>query len=101
MLVIGLGFCNVSAVQTFIVHLLRTERWPFVQSNATWPLQLSSFGTMAVGIAVCYIPGMNSAFQLTEIDVRFYGFLVALVIGYSLTMQVFKFVYIKVFKSWL
>lgn len=50
---------TVCRVQTFIVHLLRTERIPFIQSCAAWPLLLSSFGTMAAGIAICYVPGLN------------------------------------------
>ena len=49
------------------MHLLRTERWPFLQSRAAWPLQLSSFSTMLAGIVMCYIPGLAGAFQLTEV----------------------------------
>lgn len=52
--------------QTFIVHLLRTERLPFIQSRATWPLMLSSFGTMAIGAVLCFIPQVSSSAQVWQ-----------------------------------
>jgi len=88
-------------VQTFIVHLLRTERWPFLHSRAAWPLILSSFGTMVLGVVIPYIPGLGPAFQLIHINPSFYGFMAAIVLGYCLAMQAFKYVYIKVFGTWL
>ena len=87
--------------QTFIVHLLRTEKIPFLQSTAAWPLLLSSFGTMAAGIAICYIPGLNAALSLTAIFPSFYAFLVAIVAGYCVWAQLVKGLYIKTFRSWL
>jgi Mg2+-importing ATPase len=83
------------------VHLLRTEKIPFLQSTAAWPLLLSSFGTMAAGIIICYIPGLNAALSLTAIFPSFYGFLVAIVLGYCLWAQAVKALYIRVFQSWL
>ncbi len=88
-------------MQTFIVHLLRTERWPFLHSRAALPLTLSSFGTMVAGIVIPYIPGLGPAFQLIHIDPSFYGFMAAIVFAYCLAVQAFKHVYIKVFGTWL
>ena len=88
-------------VQTFIVHLLRTERIPFIQSRATLPLMASSFGTMAAGIAICYIPGLNSALSLTAIFPSYYAWLAGTVAAYCCAVQGIKWVYIKVFRSWL
>ncbi|KAK9846484.1 hypothetical protein WJX81_005045 [Elliptochloris bilobata] len=94
-------FIESLLTQTFIVHLLRTERWPFLQSRAAWPLQLSSFSTMAAGIAICYIPGLSGAFQLTHVPPSFYGFLTAIIACYCLMVQFIKFCYIRVFNAWL
>jgi Mg2+-importing ATPase len=88
-------------VQTFIVHLLRTERIPFVQSRAAWPLMASSFGTMAVGVAVCYVPGLNRALSLEPIIPSYYVFLVATVLAYCVCTQMTKRIYIRVFNTWL
>lgn len=62
---------------------------------------LSSFGTMGVGIAICYIPGLNSALSLTAIFPSYYGWLAATVLAYCCAVQGFKFLYIHVFHSWL
>ncbi|KAL0018340.1 hypothetical protein WJX77_006201 [Trebouxia sp. C0004] len=94
-------FLESLMTQTFIVHLLRTERWPFLHSRAAWPLILSSFGTMVLGIVIPYIPGLGPAFQLIHIKPSFYGFMAAIVLGYCLSMQALKYVYIKVFGTWL
>lgn len=121
-------FLESLMTQTFIVHLLRTERVPFLQSRAAWPLQLSSFGAMVVGIAICYVPQVTFAHvalrhSLTEVVLflpqgqfllqvnktlklegpppLYYAFLVATVAVYCATVQVFKYWYIKVFNSWL
>jgi len=88
-------------VQTFIVHLLPTERWPFLHSHAARPLIPSSFGTMVLGVVIPYIPGLGPAFQLIHINPSFYGFMAAAVLGYCLAMQAFKYLYIKVSGIWL
>jgi len=88
-------------LQTFIVHLLGTERWPFLQSSAAWPLMLPSFGAMLVGVVITYVPGLGPAFQLIHIHPSFYGFMIAAVLAYCFTVQAFKHVYIKVIGSWL
>ncbi len=87
--------------QTFIVHLLRTERIPFISSCAAWPLMLSSFGTMAAGIAICYVPGLNGALSLEPIIPSYYGYLAATVAGYCMCTQIIKRLYIRVFNNWL
>ena len=44
-------------LQTFVVHMLRTEHIPFFQSCSSWPLLVLSLVTSAAGVALCYIPG--------------------------------------------
>lgn len=88
-------------MQTLIVHMLRTEKIPFIQSIAAWPLLLSSFVSLFVGIALVYIPGVSGAFQMVAVPVKFYGFMALLVVGYCCTVQAFKVAYIRVFATWL
>lgn len=88
-------------MQTFIVHLLRTEKIPFLQSTAAWPLLVSSFGTMTAGIVICYIPGLQKLLSLVQIYPIYYLFLAATVMAYCVTVQLFKIAYIHVFNSWL
>ena len=89
------------ALQTFIVHLLRTEKIPFIESRAAWPLMLSSFGTMAFGIAICYIPGLNTAVGMSPVIPSYYAYLFGTTLAYCVALQIYKWVYIKVFHSWL
>ena len=52
-------FLESLMTQTFVPHLLRTEKIPFLQSRASWPLLVSSFSVMAAGFAICYIPAVR------------------------------------------
>jgi len=37
--------------QTLIVHMIRTQKIPFIQSRAAWPAMLTTAAIMAAGIA--------------------------------------------------
>ena len=56
---------------------------------------------MGAGFAVCYLPKFNSVLALVAPPPLYYAFLVATVLVYCLTAQVFKHFYIRVFKTWL
>ncbi len=88
-------------LQTFIVHMLRTEKIPFIESRAAWPLMLSSFGTMAFGVAICYIPGLNAAVGLSPVVFSYYAYLIGTTLAYCVAIQVYKWIYINTFHSWL
>ena len=83
------------------MHLLRTEKIPFVTSRAAWPLMVSSFGTMAAGIAICYIPGLNAAVGMAPVIPSYYLWLIGCISLYCVAVQIYKAIYIKVFHSWL
>jgi hypothetical protein len=42
--------------QTLIIHVIRTNKIPFLQSRASWPLTATTFSTMAFGIWLPYSP---------------------------------------------
>ena len=42
--------------QTLIIHVIRTNRIPFLQSIASWPLIATSVIIMAIGIWLPYSP---------------------------------------------
>ena len=97
----GTQILRVSHAQTFIVHVLRTERIPFIESCAAWPLMLSTFGVMAFGVAICYIPGLSTAVALTPVIPSYYIWMIGTIALYCVTVHVYKIIYIRVFKSWL
>ena len=88
-------------MQILAVHLLRTEKIPFLQSRAAWPLIASTFGMMAVGLALCYIPVINTALSLTAVVPGYYAWLLGILALYCSIVQIIKVLYIRVFHSWL
>jgi Mg2+-importing ATPase len=43
-------FVESLLTQTLIIHVIRTNKIPFLQSRASWPLMAMSVGIMATGI---------------------------------------------------
>ncbi|XP_028233067.1 uncharacterized protein LOC114413080 isoform X2 [Glycine soja] len=87
-------------LQTLIIHLIRTEKIPFIQDVASWPVIFSTVVTSAIGIALPFTPiGKVMGFSL--IPLSYFGFLVLLFLGYFTVGQVVKRLYILVYKKWL
>jgi len=87
--------------QTMIVHLLRTAKVPVLQSNAARPLIATTVTIMAVGLVLPYILPLHHALGFVRPANSFLGFLAAELMLYCLEVQIVKWVYIKVFKTWL
>jgi P-type Mg2+ transporter len=49
-------FVESLLTQTLIIHIIRTNRIPFLQSHSSWPLLAASVVIMAIGIAIPYSP---------------------------------------------
>jgi Mg2+-importing ATPase len=49
-------FVESLLTQTLIIHIIRTNKVPFLQSRASWPLTLTSVAIMAVGIWLPFSP---------------------------------------------
>ena len=47
-------FVESLLTQTLIIHIIRTNKIPFLQSRASWPLLCTSVCIMAVGVAIPY-----------------------------------------------
>ncbi len=47
-------FVESLLTQTLIIHIIRTNRIPFLQSRASWPLLATSVCIMAAGVAIPY-----------------------------------------------
>lgn len=87
--------------QTLIVHMIRTRRIPFVQSNAAWPLMLMTFAIMAIGIAIPFT-SFGSYIGLMPLPLSYFPWLIAILLSYCVLTQVIKQWYIKRFGGkWL
>jgi Mg2+-importing ATPase len=49
-------FVESLLTQTLVIHIIRTNKIPFLQSRASWPVAATSAGIMAVGVVIPYLP---------------------------------------------
>ncbi|CEJ14074.1 Magnesium-transporting ATPase, P-type 1 [bacterium YEK0313] len=86
--------------QTLIVHMIRTQKIPFVQSTAAWPVLLLTGAIMAFGIYLPFSP-IGAAVGLQPLPPAYFPWLVATLVGYCVLTQIVKTLYIRRFKTWL
>ncbi|MFM1653935.1 magnesium-translocating P-type ATPase [Brevibacillus sp. B_LB10_24] len=86
--------------QTLIVHMIRTEKIPFMQSVAAAPVLLLTAVIMAVGIYIPFSP-LGEAVGLPPLPLSYFPWLAGILLGYALLTQFFKKIYMKKFHSWL
>ncbi|KAI4385251.1 hypothetical protein MLD38_003301 [Melastoma candidum] len=87
-------------MQTLIIHLIRTEKIPFVQEVASWPVLLSTVVISAIGIVIPFT-AVGKVLEFVSLPLSFFGFLVVLFIGYFTVGQIVKRIYILVYNRWL
>jgi len=87
-------------MQTLIIHLIRTEKIPFIQEVAAWPVLCSTVLISAIGIAIPLTP-IGAVMGFTCLPLSYFGFMVVLFLGYFTIGQVVKRLYIFVYKRWL
>ncbi|RHS39429.1 magnesium-translocating P-type ATPase [Collinsella sp. AF08-23] len=81
--------------QTLVIHLLRTERLPFVQSRPAASLTLLTMLGVGLVTAMPYVPGVNSALDLVPLPGVFFGVLAAMMAGYLLLTSIAKALYVR------
>lgn len=86
--------------QTLIVHVIRTERVPFLQSTAALPVVTLTLLIVAVGLYLPYSP-LAPALGLQPLPPKYFYWLAAIVIVYGLLTQSLKTFYTRRFHGWL
>ncbi len=86
--------------QTLIVHLIRTERLPFVQSTASRPVLLLTGLIVLAGLALPFSP-VGRYLGLVPLPLSYFGWLVGFLVGYAALTQLVKRWYIRRFGDWL
>ncbi len=80
--------------QTLVVHMLRTPKLPFVQSRAAAPLMAMTLAIMAVGLWLPNGP-LAGYLSLQALPPAYYGWLMAILLGYCLLTTWMKRLYIR------
>jgi Mg2+-importing ATPase len=82
--------------QTLIVHMIRTQKIPFVQSRASTPLLVMTGVIMALGVFLPMGP-LAHYFKLEALPLAYFPILVVILIGYMTLTQWMKGFYARRF----
>ncbi|MCX8574486.1 MULTISPECIES: magnesium-translocating P-type ATPase [unclassified Gilliamella] len=85
--------------QTLVVHMLRTQKIPFVQSTAAFPVIVMTLLIMIVGIYIPFSP-IGSLIGLAPLPWSYFPWLIATLLSYCFVAQLMKRIYIKRFGQW-
>jgi len=87
-------FVESLLTQTLIVHIIRTNRVPFFQSRASWPLTLTTLIVIGVACALPYSP-LAGYLGLVPLPAAFWPWMLATAIAYSVLTHFVKTRFIR------
>jgi Mg2+-importing ATPase len=87
-------FLEGLATQTLIVHMIRTQKLPFVQSRPATPLLVTTIAIVAFGIAIVVGPQAH-VFKFAPLPMAYFPWWAGMVAGYIVLTQVVKSWYLK------
>jgi Mg2+-importing ATPase len=90
-------FVESLITQTLIIHVIRTNKMPLVQSRASWPMGLTTLVVIAAGLYLPYSP-VAGALGFTPLPAFYWPFLLITVGCYLALTQVVKTWLLK--KAW-
>jgi P-type Mg2+ transporter len=79
-------FVESLLTQTLIIHIIRTNKRPFVQSRASRAVLLTSLGVAAVGVAIPFSP-LGPYLGFSGLPPLFWPLLAATLVGYVLLTE--------------
>ena len=82
-------FVESLLTQTLIIHIIRTNRIPFLQSRASWPLIVTTAVVMMVGIWLPFSP-LGPALGFQPLPPLYWPLLVLTLLCYTLLTQTVK-----------
>jgi Mg2+-importing ATPase len=86
--------------QTLIVHMIRTQKIPFLQSTASAPVLLVTGVVMAIGIFFPFSP-LGASVGMQPLPLSYFAWLFAMLLSYCVLTQIIKTIYIRRFGKWL
>jgi Mg2+-importing ATPase len=86
--------------QTLIVHMIRTQHIPFIQSRAATPVILLTASIMAFGLYLPFSP-VGAHLGMVPLPPAYFFWLAGILLSYCLLTQLVKTIYIRRFGQWL
>jgi Mg2+-importing ATPase len=91
-------FVESLMTQTLIIHVIRTNKIPFIQSRASWPLITTTLSIMAFGLWLPYSP-LGPSLGLTHLPQMYWPILALTLLTYVSLTQVIKVWLLR--KNWI
>ncbi|MBS1958717.1 MAG: magnesium-translocating P-type ATPase [Bdellovibrionales bacterium] len=82
--------------QTLIVHMVRTQKIPFIESRATKPLVFTTLAVMAAGLAIPYTPWAASV-DFVKLPPVYFVWLAGILLVYGVVAQNVKQRFVRKF----
>ena len=82
-------FVESLLTQTLIIHIIRTNKIPFLQSRPSWPLAVMSTVIMAIGVAIPFSP-LGDYLGFTPLPPLYWPLLALTLVCYVVLTQVVK-----------
>jgi Mg2+-importing ATPase len=82
--------------QTLIIHVIRTNKIPFIQSRASWPLILTSLIIVAIGAWLTVSP-LADTLGFVPLPPLYWLYLAIMLLGYAILTQLVKSWFIRRF----
>ena len=86
--------------QTLIIHLIRTNKIPFIQSKSSKQLLISTFTIVLITLAISFTD-IATIFDLSRLQVSYIVWILLLMVVYVLLIQIYKKIYIRRNREWL
>ena len=80
--------------QTLVIHMIRTQKIPFLQSRASLPLTALTFAGIAALTLIPFTP-LGTALGFVSLPPIYFAYLAICIVGYMLLASVLKTVYVK------
>ncbi len=81
--------------QTLVIHMIRTEKIPFIQSHASWQVTTLTLIAIAVLTIIPFTPFGTEVLKFTTPDPLFFAYLIPCVILYMALATCMKRAYVK------
>jgi P-type Mg2+ transporter len=91
-------FVESLLTQTLIIHVIRTQRVPFIQSRASWPLTITTVIIMIIGMWLPFSP-LAAALDFSPLPPLYWPLLVLTLFCYVVLTQLVKMWLLK--KGWV
>ena len=91
--------CLIS--ETMIIHYIRTSKIPFVESRPNKLLLISTIMTIVGTIVTPIILHNVASFNFVILPLKYYAFVLVLLVVYTVLVQIVKKRYIKKYGEWL